>query len=385
MPAHTRPFAGSTVPPEGEQPDVSPAVRGRRHGAANAPGVMTLGGVLGRQGGPGSPGSPGSPSSQAPADRAPPAFIQQYREDSEAEHRALVEGLLAPHAAVQPKYFYDVLGSRLFEAITALPEYYPTRTEARIFSMYAPAIAARCGSGCVLIDLGAGNCEKAAKLFGALQPAQYVALDISVEFLADALTGLQRQHPRIPMLGLGADLCAPLALPDAVSRGRRLFFYPGSSIGNFARDDALALLRRLRAAAQQGDGVLIGVDLYKDERLLVAAYDDALGVTAAFNRNVLRNVNARLGANFMLADWGHVASFDAGASRIQMHLQAVRDVEVHWPGGGRAFHEGERIHTEDSHKYRSDDFAAMLVEAGFSDPVCWTDPQRWFAVFHARA
>ncbi|TWG89179.1 dimethylhistidine N-methyltransferase [Cupriavidus gilardii J11] len=375
MAAHTRSFPQAAAAPEGEHVD-TPAVNGRQYGGAGAPAVMTLGGVRGRTGGQGRP---------AQADRAPPAFIQQYHEDSEAERRALVKGLLAPHATLQPKYFYDLLGSRLFEAITALPEYYPTRTEARIFNMYAPAIASRCGTGCVLIDLGAGNCEKAAKLFGALRPAQYVALDISVEFLADALTGLQRQHPDIPMLGLGADLCAPLALPDAVRRGRRLFFYPGSSIGNFSRADALALLRRLRAAAQPGDGVLIGVDLYKDERLLVAAYDDALGVTAAFNRNVLRNVNARIGASFVLADWRHVASFDAQASRIQMHLQAARDVEVHWPGGGRAFREGERIHTEDSHKYRSDDFAAMLVEAGFADPVCWTDPHRWFAVFHARA
>lgn len=328
----------------------------------------------------------GFPVSDDHAGAAPrPAFVQQYREDSEAERRALLDGLLAPHPSLHPKYFYDVLGSRLFEAITALPEYYPTRTEAQIFGMHERAIAARCGSGSVLIDLGAGNCQKAARLFGALQPSQYVALDISVEFLADALTALQRQHPAMPMLGLGADLCAPMALPDQVKRGRRLFFYPGSSIGNFDRALALALLQRLRAAAQPGDGVLIGVDLYKDERRLVAAYDDPLGVTAAFNRNVLRNVNARVGANFALSDWRHVASFDRQASRIQMHLQAERDVEVHWPGGGRAFRAGERIHTEDSHKYRSEDFAAMLVEAGFAEPVCWTDPQRWFAVFHAHA
>ncbi len=314
-----------------------------------------------------------------------PAFVQQYHEDSGALRAEIVAGLRRQAASISPKFFYDVLGSRLFEAITDLPEYYPTRTEAAIFAAAAPAMAARAGSGCVLIDLGAGNCQKAARLFASLQPAQYVALDISVEFLRGTLTCLQQQHPRIPMLGLGADLCAVLDLPADVRRGRRLFFYPGSSIGNFAPADALALLRRLRAAAGPGDGVLIGVDLYKDETTLVAAYDDPLGVTAAFNRNVLRNVNRIVGSDFAVADWRHVASFDDAASRIQMHLAATRDVTVQWPDGARTFAAGERIHTEDSYKYRPDAFAQLLESAGFHDPVHWTDPHGWFAVFHARA
>jgi len=311
-------------------------------------------------------------------------FVQQYHEDSGALRSEIVAGLTRQQANISPKFFYDVLGSRLFEAITDLPEYYPTRTEASIFAGASPAIAARAGSGCVLIDLGAGNCAKAARLFPSLQPAQYVALDISVEFLRGTLSGLQQQHPQIPMLGLGADLCRPLDLPANVMRGRRLFFYPGSSIGNFAPIDALALLQRLRAAASHGDGVLIGVDLYKDVDTLVAAYDDVLGVTAAFNRNVLRNVNRIVGSDFALEDWRHAASFDRQASRIQMHLEAVRDVTVHWPEGERRFSAGERIHTEDSHKYRPEDFAILLEAAGFTDPVSWTDPRGWFAVFHAR-
>jgi dimethylhistidine N-methyltransferase len=314
-----------------------------------------------------------------------PEFIQQYREDSGAMRAEIVAGLSRQQASISPKFFYDVLGSRLFEAITDLPEYYPTRTEASIFAAAAPAIAARAGSGCVLIDLGAGNCEKAARLFPTLQPAQYLAVDISVDFLRGTLSSLQQQNPQIPMLGLGADLCGTLDLPTSVRRGRRLFFYPGSSIGNFAPIDALALLQRLRAAAGRGDGVLIGVDLFKDADTLVAAYDDALGVTAAFNRNVLRNVNRIVGSDFALEDWRHAASFDAQASRIQMHLQAARDVQVRWPGGERRFAAGDTIHTEDSHKYRPDDFAMLLEAAGFSDPVSWTDPNGWFAVFHARA
>ncbi|WP_186424911.1 L-histidine N(alpha)-methyltransferase [Cupriavidus metallidurans] len=313
-----------------------------------------------------------------------PEFIQQYHENSDALRAEIVSGLLRSQAGISPKFFYDVLGSRLFEAITDLPEYYPTRTEASIFASVAPAIAARAGSGCVLIDLGAGNCEKAARLFPSLQPAQYVALDISVDFLRGTLSGLQQQHPHIPMLGLGTDLCGPLDLPSSVRRGRRLLFYPGSSIGNFTPIDALALLQRLRAVTGHGDGVLIGVDLYKDADTLVAAYDDALGVTAAFNRNVLRNVNRILGSDFALEDWRHVASFDQQASRIQMHIEAERAVTVRWPDGERNFAKGERIHTEDSHKYRPEDFAILLESAGFTDPVSWTDPRGWFAVFHAR-
>ncbi|CAG9174845.1 Histidine N-alpha-methyltransferase [Cupriavidus laharis] len=314
-----------------------------------------------------------------------PEFIQQYHEDSRALREQVLAGLRQTDASISPKFFYDVLGSRLFEAITDLPEYYPTRTEAAIFASAAPAIAARAGSGCVLIDLGAGNCEKAARLFGSLQPAQYVALDISVEFLRGTLSCLQQQNPDIPMLGLGADLCGSFDLPRSVRRSRRLFFYPGSSIGNFSPMDALALLQRLRGAAGRGDGVLIGVDLLKDEATLVAAYDDPLGVTAAFNRNVLRNVNRIVATDFDVDDWSHVASFDRQASRIQMHLQARRQVRVRWDGGERRFGEGERIHTEDSYKYRPGDFTMLLEAAGFDDPVYWTDPLGWFAVFHARA
>jgi len=313
-----------------------------------------------------------------------PEFVQQYREDSGALRAEILRGLIEAQARISPKFFYDVLGSRLFEAITDLPEYYPTRTEASIFNNMALAMAARAGSGCVLIDLGAGNCEKAARLFPSLQPAQYVAVDISVDFLRGTLSGLQQQHPQIPMLGLGADLCGPLDLPRNVRRGRRLFFYPGSSIGNFSPIDALALLQRLRAAASPGDGVLIGVDLFKDASTLEAAYDDALGVTAAFNRNVLRNVNRIVGSDFALEDWRHAATFDTQSSRIQMHLECVRPVTVRWPEGERQFAAGERIHTEDSHKYRVEDFAILLEAAGFTDPVSWTDPQGWFAVFHAR-
>jgi dimethylhistidine N-methyltransferase len=285
---------------------------------------------------------------------------------------------------VAPKFLYGPLGSSLFDAITWLDEYYPTRTEATIFAAHRAAMAAACGLGRPLVDLGAADCRKGAALFDALQPSQYVAVDISVDFVRDALTQLQQRHPGLPMAGVGMDFSHDLAMPDVVAPGPRTLFYPGSSIGNFSPDDALRFLRRVHQACA-GGALLIGVDLVKPRELLELAYDDALGVTAAFNLNLLRNVNARLGSNFDPRQWRHVALFDAQASRIEMHLEARVGLTVQWAGGERRFAAGERIHTENSYKYRRGDFEALLHDAGFRDTRCWTDERAWFAVFAARA
>ncbi|MEG2034512.1 MAG: L-histidine N(alpha)-methyltransferase, partial [Janthinobacterium sp.] len=204
---------------------------------------------------------------------------------------------------------YDALGSKLFEAICALPEYYPTRTEAAIFARHGADIARAVGPGSTLIDLGAGNCAKAASLFPLLHPAQYVAVDISYDFLSESLSRLQQRFPHIEMTGLGLDFSSRLDLPDSVRAARRLFFYPGSSIGNFAPEQAIAFLRRLRASADGDGGLLIGVDLIKDDAILDAAYDDALGVTAAFNLNMLRHLNGLIGADFDVRAWRHHGFF----------------------------------------------------------------------------
>ncbi len=298
-----------------------------------------------------------------------------------AEIRA---GLAAPQPAIAPKFLYDQLGSRLFEAITALPEYYPTRTEAALLARHLPAIvAATPVERATLIDLGAGNCAKAAALFGHLRPETYVAVDIARTFLDDAVAQLQRLHPDLRMLAVAADFTVGLDLPPSVPRQRRLFFYPGSSIGNFAPGDATSFLRRVRAA-MHGDGTLwIGVDLQKDEALLLAAYDDPLGVTAAFNRNVLLHANRLAATDFALADWRHVAHYDRRLGRIEMHLEAVRDVHVRWPGGDRAFRAGQRIHTENSYKYTVPGFRALLASAGLHAVEHWTDGAGWFAFFAA--
>jgi L-histidine Nalpha-methyltransferase len=311
-----------------------------------------------------------------------PQFIQLYTDQQDAARDELAQGLREHPAAIAPKYFYDALGSRLFDAITELAEYYPTRTERAIMAEHQAAIAQAVGTGRTLVDLGAGNCEKAGRLFAALQPSRYVAVDISVEFLRNALNCLQREHPQMPMLGVGLDFSQALDLPTEVGQEPRTLFYPGSSIGNFTPEQALAFLRRAREASSGGN-LLIGVDLVKDAGELQRAYDDALGVTAAFNLNVLPHVNAILGSDFAVADWQHVALFNAEASRIEMHLQARRDVAVRWPGGERRFAAGERIHTENSYKYRIETFEMLLRQAGYA-PVQWfTDTARRFAVFAA--
>ncbi len=322
---------------------------------------------------------------QPPRDVTSPEFIQKYWTTADTIRAELSTGLLASQPFTSPKYLYDALGSKLFEAICELPEYYPTRTEAGIFSKYLEEIAQAVGVGATLIDLGAGNCAKAAQLFPTLLPAQYVPVDVSVDFLRDAVGQLKQRFPHIQMTGLGLDFSSALDLPDAVSNEKRLFFYPGSSIGNFTPDDALAFFRRLRMACNADGGLLIGVDLIKGKPILDAAYDDALGVTAAFNLNLLRHLNQLLDANFEVHEWRHISFFNVDKSRIEMYLEARTDVKVIWPGGERQFIQGERIHTENSYKYTPASFLSLLTQAGFGKASVWRDAQDWFAVIHAHA
>ena len=297
-----------------------------------------------------------------------------------ATAREIIAGLTAARPFVLPKYFYDALGCILFEAITALPEYYPTRTEQRLLATYANEIAKKLGPGITLIDLGAGNCKKARSLFTALRPVQYVAVDISVEFVQNALTDLKRSFPEIDISGVGADFTAGMTLPPSVRPDKRLFFYPGSSIGNFAPDEARSFLAQIRSQCSPGGGLLIGIDLVKPEPVLHAAYDDALGVTAAFNLNLLNHLNRLIGADFDVRDWRHRALYNAPLARIEMHLDARREVTVNWPDGGRTFAAGVGIHTENSYKYVASEFIELLTTVGFTKVDCWTDSQQWFAV-----
>lgn len=311
-------------------------------------------------------------------------FIQRAHQDPSAIRDELLLGLQAAQAHTSPKYLYDALGSKLFEAICAVPEYYPTRTEAAIFDQYADEIAESVGRGRTMIDLGAGNCAKAARLFPVLKPSHYVPVDISVEFLREAVGNLQQRFPDIAMTGLGIDFSSDFVMPEQVGNAQRFFFYPGSSIGNFSPAEATAFLSRLAHQCGDDGGMLIGVDLVKSKALLDAAYDDALGVTAAFNLNCLNHLNHWLTADFDVREWRHVAFFNPALSRIEMHLEARRSLVVQWRGGQRQFAEGERIHTENSYKYSKEGFAALLESAGFEPKRVWTDPRGWFMVWHAR-
>jgi len=317
--------------------------------------------------------------------RRRPRFVPMPSPAADAA-AAIIAGLRAPMPTIAPRYFYDVLGARLFEAICELPEYYPTRTEAAILAEHGAQIAAVAGTGATLIDLGAGNCEKAARLFGALRPVQYVAVDIGGEFLRATLERLQQRFPALDMVGVEQDFAEDLHLPDEVDPRRRLFFYPGSSIGNFSPAEAVAFLRRVRAQAGDDGQLLIGVDLVKPAHILDAAYDDSLGVTAAFNLNLLNNVNRLAGTDFDVRDWRHVAFFNATASRIEMHLEAQRDVVVR-VGAAAALRwaAGTRIHTENSWKYTPEAFDRLLRQAGFAQVRQWADGRAWFGVFLARA
>ena len=300
----------------------------------------------------------------------------------------LTGGLMAEMASVSPKFFYNALGSRLFEAITALDEYYPTRTEASIFHSAAGQIAGALadhglGQPC-LIDLGAGNCAKALSLMPVIKPCQYVPVDISADFLRGAASQVQNGFPMLDIVAVGMDFSAGLVLPDEVQPNQRIYFYPGSSLGNFQPAQALDFLRLMADPAQgKAQGLLLGIDLVKDPATLEAAYDDALGVTAAFNKNLLRNVNGLLAADFDVRQWRHVALFNAGQSRIEMHLEALCNLTVRWPGHARRFLKGERIHTESSYKYTTRSMTALLEKAGFRQIRYWTDPDQWFAVFWA--
>ena len=305
--------------------------------------------------------------------------------DAATERRALVAGLLSMPASIAPKYFYDAKGCALFAAICRSPEYYPTRTEASIFEHYRAEIVAAAGTGKQLVDLGAGDCRKAASWLSFLAPWRYVAVDIARDALAGALSQLAVLHPHIDMRGVLADFSRGLDLSRDIDEGATTFFYPGSSIGNFAPADAVRFLHAIRRhCGRHGEsGLLIGVDTRKDPARLDAAYNDAAGVTAAFNRNALANVNAILGTRFVPEAFAHRAFYNAACSRIEMHLEADTAQTVVVEGIARTFAAGERIHTENSYKYAPQEFIAMLERTGFCDVRCWQDDAGDFAVYYA--
>lgn len=310
-------------------------------------------------------------------------MIGPLRPQARTEWAALVDGLFAEPAAIPPKYFYDALGSTLFQAICELPEYYLTRTERAIFAAHSSTIAAVAGRGRQFVDLGAGDCAKGEFWLPHLQPRRYIAVDIAAPAIEPALSRLAAAHPQIEFTGVVTDFSEDLDLGSELDSGGITFFYPGSSIGNFAPDDAITFLARVRRLCGNRGGLLIGADTPKEPGRLQAAYDDALGVTAAFNRNVLSHVNAMIGSDFDPSGFAHVAFYNEAESRIEMHLEARSAQVVQIAGRERVFARGERIHTENSYKYRPEAFAEFLKRAGFSSIALWQDERGDFAVYYA--
>ena len=309
-------------------------------------------------------------------------IINKLQPNEAAERAALIAGLRASPAHIEPKYFYDEMGCALYGAICQLDEYYPTRTERGIFQQHRAEIAAAVGTVGTFVDMGAGDCCKALSWLPIIQPQRYLAVDIAGPALDAALGRMAPDFPEIDMIGLATDFSRGLTLPAELLHGRVTMFYPGSSIGNFTPKQAVTFLGEMRAYAS--GGVLIGVDAKKAKARLDAAYADALGVTAAFNLNALRHINRVLGSDFVESRWRHVGLYNAALGRVEMHLEAIEDQVVNFDSSARAFVAGERIHSESSYKYERAEFEAVLRAAGFDDIHCWSNAERAFWVFYAR-
>lgn len=299
--------------------------------------------------------------------------------------RDVATGLALPQKALSAKYFYDEVGSRLFDQICELPEYYPTRTETGILRSRAADIAARAGAGVALIEFGSGSSAKVRLLLDALErPAAYVPIDISGAHMQAAAAALRRDYPGLQVLPVEGDFTGPIPLPRFAADTRRLGFFPGSTIGNFTPADAGRFLAQAGETLETGALFLVGVDLKKDRARLEAAYNDAQGVTAAFNLNLLARINRELDGEFDLAAFRHRALYNEAEGRIEMHIESLRPQTVRVGDDTFRFHAGETVHTENSYKYAVPEFRDLAAEAGWTTDEVLTDAEELFAVFLLR-
>jgi L-histidine Nalpha-methyltransferase len=297
----------------------------------------------------------------------------------------VLAGLAAPIPAVPARWLYDRRGSELFEEITRLPEYYPTRTETAMLERHSADFAAMFAPGAVVVEFGSGSSAKTPILLRAVAPAAYVPIDISGDFLRESADALQAEFPALPIHPVEADFMRQLELPAAIAGAPKLGFFPGSTIGNFVARSAVDLLRAMKETLGEGSRLLIGMDRIKDADVLLAAYDDEAGVTAAFNLNLLHRINAELGGDIPVEAFRHCAIWNDAMSRIEMHLEAVRDARFTVAGRDFAFRAGETIHTENSHKYGYRDSRLMLRAAGWGVVREWIDDREWFSIILAEA
>lgn len=297
----------------------------------------------------------------------------------------VLNGLAARPRAIPARWFYDRRGSELFEEITELPEYYPTRTERALLTEAGPALAETIGSGRAVVEFGSGSSAKTPLLLNAIQPAAYVPIDISGEFLRASASELSQAFPGLPVYPVEADFLKPVPLPAQVAGLPKLGFFPGSTIGNMTAAGAVDLLRKMREWLGDGAQLLIGMDRVKDPEVLVPAYDDAAGVTAAFNLNLLERINRELDGTLPLDAFEHRAVWNDEMSRIEMHLAATRDIAFKVDGRPFEMRAGETIHTENSHKFGPRGSKLLLRAGGWTPVAEWRDPNDWFALILAEA
>ncbi len=306
--------------------------------------------------------------------------LRGHAPDNDGIRRELLDGLRKPEKSLPSKLFYDEAGSELFEQITRLDEYYLTRTEAEIFTDRIDDIIGHLGSDVTLIEFGSGNSQKTRILLDHLpDPVGYVPIDISQEKLTESATAIAAAYPGLNVLPIWADYTRELELP-AIAGSRKAALFPGSTIGNFYPHEAEAFLKRVAELVGEGGGLLIGVDLKKDERILNLAYNDAKGVTAAFNLNMLEHLNREFGANFQLDQFRHQAIYNETLGRIEMYLVSLEDQTVNLGDAEFSFRRDEKILTEVSHKYTVEEFERLAVAAGFHVRDMWTDDDRLFSV-----
>ena len=292
----------------------------------------------------------------------------------------VIAGLSLPQKALPPKYFYDAVGSRLFEAICRLKEYYPTRAELALTRAHIGEIARFAGKRSTLIEYGSGESIKSRLLIDALRPSAYIPVDISEDALRGAAAKLRRHFAWLDIRPVHGDFSRPLKIPMAHAMGRRVVYFPGSTIGNLTPDEAHAFLRMTRGQVGPNGAMLVGVDLKKDANALHAAYNDAKGVTAAFNLNMLARINRELGGDFDLRRFRHYAFYNPAPGRIEMHLVSLVRQAVNIGNFRFSFDAGESIHTENSYKYSIDGFRALARSAGFKGGKVWLDPKGLFAL-----
>jgi len=304
----------------------------------------------------------------------PLQLASRFRED-------VLEGLARPQKALPPKYFYDAQGSILFERICRLREYYPTRIELALTRKSLDQITRFAGKRCALLEYGSGEGIKTRLLIAALRPSVYVPVDISPEALSAAVVRLAGEFPWLRIAPVTADFSRPVAIPHFGGRARRVVYFPGSTIGNLTPEEAHAFLKMTRGQVGRAGAMIVGVDLKKDANILHAAYNDAKGVTAAFNLNLLARINRELGGDFDLRRFAHYAFYDPREGRIEMHLVAREAHAVNIGDYRFFFSRGESIHTENSYKYAVEEFEALAERAGFKPAKLWTDARRWFGVF----